>query len=48
MRMRLILSSAHRRLHNQMHRNGVDHPHTAVHHPAPVTSRASASSRSSM
>jgi hypothetical protein len=31
-RMRLILSSAHRKLHNEMHRNGVDHPHTAVHH----------------
>ena len=31
-RMRLILTSAHRKLHNEMHRRGRDHTHTAPHH----------------
>ncbi|MCP3987163.1 MAG: CehA/McbA family metallohydrolase, partial [bacterium] len=31
-RMRLVLTSAHRRLHNQMHHRGLDHAHTALHH----------------
>src|SRR5215470_10020019 len=31
-RMRIILVSAHRKLHNEMHRNGFDHAHTPVHH----------------
>jgi hypothetical protein len=29
-RMRLILTSAHRKLHNEMHQQGRDHTHTAV------------------
>jgi hypothetical protein len=33
-RMRLVLTSAHRKLHNEMHRQGRDHVHTPVHaHP---------------
>jgi hypothetical protein len=34
-RMRLVLTSAHRSLHNRMHRLGYDHGHTpvAAHHP---------------
>jgi hypothetical protein len=33
-RMRLVLTSAHRKLHNDMHRRGRDHAHSAVHdHP---------------
>ena len=30
-RMRLVLSGAHRKLHNEMHRRGQDHRHTHVH-----------------
>jgi hypothetical protein len=30
-RMRLVLTSAHRKLHNQMHRRGFEHVHTVVH-----------------
>jgi hypothetical protein len=31
-RMRLVLTAAHRKLHNDMHRRGRDHNHAAVHH----------------
>ena len=30
--MRLVLTSAHRALHNQMHEGGYDHGHTPVTH----------------
>ena len=31
-RMRQVLTSAHRKLHNEMHRRGMDHVHAAPHH----------------
>ncbi|MCP4006430.1 MAG: CehA/McbA family metallohydrolase [bacterium] len=31
-RMRLVLTSAHRKLHNEMHQKGHDHVHAAPHH----------------
>jgi hypothetical protein len=31
-RMRLILTSAHRKLHNELHQHGHDHKHTHTHH----------------
>ena len=30
-RMRLVLTGAHRKLHNEMHRRGKGHRHTHVH-----------------
>ena len=30
-RMRLVLTSAHRKLHNDMHQRGRDHAHTHAH-----------------